>query len=172
MAEILDEVVRSGLLPNPVTFVAQLISTIILFLFLKGKVWKPMQQLLEKRRNVIVGELESAKTLNEEAQNNRNLTQTELTNIRVEASQIIEEAKQQAQQVRENLISEAQKEVQYLKEKAQKELDRERQIAQDHMKEQAVEIAFAVAEKLIHANVNNDVNYKLIEDFIKEVGVN
>jgi len=170
LSEALNEIVRSGLLPNPWSFFAQLISTIVLFLFLKRLVWKPMQDFLQKRSNVIVDELESARTLNEEAKLNKEKLDNELKEIRLQASNILEEAKKQAEQMKEAILKEAEEEAFELKKKAAKDILRDRQLAESNIKEQAVDLAFSAAEKLIQANLNTANNQKMIDDFIQGLG--
>lgn len=170
LQEALDYIVKSGLFPNPWTFIAQIISTTVLFLFLKSKVWKPMQRFLEKRSEIIVDELNSAKTLNEEAYQNKIKSEEELNQIRLEAARIIEEAKQQAEQTKALIIKEAEEEARLIKEKANKEIARNQELAYAKLKENAVELAFVAAEKLIHANLDSINNKKMIEDFIQGIG--
>jgi F-type H+-transporting ATPase subunit b len=169
MKEALNEVVKSGLLPNPISFVAQLISTFILFYFLKRLVWKPMQELLEKRKDVIVGELESAKTLNENAKRDKELSQLELAKVKDDSIRMIELAKVQANEARENILKEAAKEAQYKVQKAEKEIERERVLAEKEIKARAIEIGFSVAEKLVNENLDDQRNRKMVESFIDEV---
>jgi F-type H+-transporting ATPase subunit b len=170
MKETLNEIVKGGLLPNPVSFVAQLISTFVLFYFLKSKVWKPMQGFLEKRKEVIVGELESARKLNEEAQKNKDLTANQLENAKAESMKMVDFAKVQAQETKDQMLKEAEKQAHYKISKAEKEIEQQRILMERDMKTQAVEIAFAAAEKLIHENLDDSKNRKMIENFIEEVG--
>lgn len=170
MKEVLDEIVKSGLFPNPITFIAQLISTFILFYFLKSKVWKPMQNLLEKRRETIVGELESAKALNEEAKKNKELSETELQNAKAEAISMIDNARVQALDVRDSIIKEAEEEAQYILEKAEKALEQERFKLEKELKGQVIDIAFIAAEKIVNDNIDESKNRELIDKFINEIG--
>lgn len=170
LQDALNEVVKSSLFPNPWTFAAQIISTIILFLFLKSKVWKPMQEFLKKRSDVIIDELESARILNEEAQQNKEKLDKELDEIRIQTAQMMEEAKQQALNTKEVMIKAAEEEALYVKQKAEKDIARDRERAEANIKEQAVELAFAAAEKLIQKNLNTENNKKMIDDFIHELG--
>ncbi len=149
MKEVLDEIVNSGLIPNPISFFAQLISTIVLFFFLKSKVWKPMQAFLAKRKEVIVGELESARTLNEEAKVNKAISDEELANIKSESIKLIDNAKKQAEDVRENIIHEAEKEAAFIIETAHQSMEKERTSMEAQLKNQLVDIAFSAAEKII-----------------------
>lgn len=170
MKELLEHIVQSGLLPNPITFVAQLISTVILFYLLKRLVWKPMQNFLDERKEVIVGELESAKASNEEAQRNKDETVKQLNEAKQQALNIVDAAKSQAVESKEIIIKEAEKEALYKLEKAEKEIEQDRRKAEKEIKARAIELAFVAAEKLINENVDNQKNQKMIEQFIDEVG--
>lgn len=172
IAESIKQLINSGVIPNPVSFVTQLVSTLILFYFLKKWVWVPMTEFLEKRRQVIVDELESARILNEEAAQNRAISEKELTQIKQQAAQMIEEAKLQAEKTRQLLIEQAEIEAERLKQQAKEEIERDRQLAQKELKTQVVDLAFELAEKLIQTNISPEANQRLVEDFIKEVGVN
>jgi F-type H+-transporting ATPase subunit b len=170
MGETLEQIVKSGLLPNGVTFIAQLLSTLILFLALKRFVWKPIQVMLEKRKDVIIGELEGAKAAREEAQALKDQYANELQGAKQNALSIVENARSQALETKENILKEAEKEASYKKDKAEKDIQLERARVEKELKAQAIEIAFAAAEKLVNANVDDDKNRQLINNFIQEIG--
>jgi F-type H+-transporting ATPase subunit b len=170
MSDTLRQIVESGLLPNGITFLAQLISTLILFFGLKRFVWGPMQELLEKRKDVIVGELESAKSAREEAQELKDKYAVELNTAKEEANKIVENAKSHALESKQMIISEAEKEAAYKREKAEKDIQQERNSLEKEIKAQAIEIAFAAAEKLVNENMDDLKNRQMVEKFIEEVG--
>jgi|SRR5690554_196014 len=170
MGDALRDIVNNGLLPNPITFIAQLISTFILFYFLKSKVWKPMQKFLAKRKEVIVGELESARNLNEEAKKNKELSEHDLIRVKEEALQVIENARSQAMYIREEIIKEAEKEAAYILEKAEKSIAQDKAKLESELKTQLVDIALIAAEKLVSENIDDSKNRQLIDKFINEVG--
>lgn len=172
LSEIMQDIINSGVLPNPVTFVAQIISTLVLFYFLRRWFWKPLSELLEKRRQAIVDELESARLLNEEASLNRELAEKELTEIKQKAAQIIEEAKREAEKTRALLLQQAEQAVEAYRERALQEIEQQRLQVEKELKTQVVDLAFALAEKLIENNLDYQMNQRIVEDFIKEVGVN
>lgn len=170
LAEVIEELVREGLFPNVPTVIAQLLATLILFLVLKKLVWKPMTEFLNKRQEVIIGELESAKQANNEANQLKQEYEEALGEAKTKAQNIVETAKIQAEERKEVILEEAKKEANYTKEKALLDIEQERAIAEKELKEHVVEVALEAAEKIINENVNNETNRKMINDFIKEVG--
>ncbi|QVK17783.1 F0F1 ATP synthase subunit B [Mycoplasmatota bacterium] len=170
LSEKLSDLVRGGLYPNPITFLTQVIATLILFYLLKRWVWKPMREFLAKRSDVIVGELESAKQARIEAEKLKEEYTTDLNNAKDEAGRIIENARIQALETKEMMISEAEKEASYKLEKAKKDIEQERLKAEAELKTELIDIAFSAAEKLVDENIDDKKNRKLIDKFITEIG--
>jgi len=170
IGEILRELVQGGLYPNPITFLTQVISTIILLYFLKRLVWKPMREFLKKRSDVIVGELEGAKKARLEAEAMKEEYLTDLKNAKNEAGSILDNARLQALETKEMIIAQAEKEAAYKFEKAEIQIEQERAKAEVELKGKLIEIAFSAAEKLVNENIDNQKNRTLIDKFINEVG--
>ncbi len=166
----INDLVQSGLMPNPITLIAQLLATFIIFLAFKHWVWKPMNELISKRQSVIIDELESARQAKEEAASLRNEYEVNLEEAKIEANKIIDTAKSQALETKEQMIDEAEKEAAYKLEKAEKEIALERKKMQEELRAHLVDIAFSAAEKLVNENIDDDKNRKLIDQFIEEVG--
>ncbi len=166
----LSDLVQGGLFPNIITFLTQIISTLILFYFLKRLVWKPMQEFLAKRSDAIVGELEGAKKAHLEAESMKLKYENDLKSAQDKAGMILENARVQALETKEGIISEAQREAEYKIEKANKQILLEKSKVEQELKNQAIDIAFSAAEKLVNENIDDDKNRRLIDKFITEVG--
>ncbi|MDF2699147.1 MAG: synthase subunit [Haloplasmataceae bacterium] len=173
MAELgkkIGDLVQGGLFPNLITFFTQILATLILFYFLKKLVWKPVQEMLAKRSEVIVAELESAKAAKFEAEAMKAEYENDLKNAKAEANKMMENARIQALESKTLIIQEAEKEAAYKVEKATKEINLERDKAAKALKAHVVDIAFIAAEKLVHENLDDKKNRQLIDKFIEEVG--
>lgn len=166
----LSQLVEGGLYPNIITFLTQLIATVILFCFLKKWVWKPMQEYLAKRSNVIVDELESARLAKEEAFRMKEEYESELKQAKDEAKTIIMNAQEQAKLRREEIIAQAEKEAAYIIEMANKQIEQEKANVEKELKSQVVDLAFLAAEKILTENLDQDKNRHLIDKFLNEVG--
>ncbi len=169
LSEKLSNLVQGGLYPNLITFLTQIISTLILLYFLKRLVWKPMREFLAKRSEEIVGELEGARQARLDVEKMKEEYTSDLHNAKVEAGKIIDNARSQALDTKQEIIAEAEKVAAYKLDKAEKEIDLERSKIEKELKSHLIDIAFSAAEKLVNENIDDNKNRELIDKFIKEV---
>jgi len=166
----LSQLVEGGLYPNIITFITQLIATVILFYFLKKWVWKPMQEYLAKRSDVIIDELESARMAREEAFRMKDEYEAELKQAKEEAKTILINTEEQAKARREEIIAQAEQEAAYIIEMTNKQIEQEKANVEKELKSQVVDLAFLAAEKILTENIDQDKNRNLIDKFLNEVG--
>ena len=159
-----------GLYLNPITFITQIIATLILFLVIKHFFWKPMLEFLEKRQSVIVNELETAKSAKEDALELKVNYEEKLNDAKKQASEIVESARQQALETKSKIVKEAEQEAIYRIEKAEEQIKHERKKAEAEIKKHVVNLTFTAVEKLVEKNIDQDKNRQLIDQFIEEVG--
>jgi F-type H+-transporting ATPase subunit b len=169
LGKMIEHLVKSGLIPNPITFSAQIIATIILFLVLKRFVWQPINEYLEKRQDLIVDELESATAAKNEAENMKQEYAADLKNAKDEANKIIENSRMQAKEEKDKILSSAEKEAAYKIKKAEQEIETNKAKVEAELKSQVVDIALMAAEKIVNKNIDNNQNRELIDKFIDEV---
>ncbi len=170
LSKKLADLVEGGLFPNAITFITQVVSTLILFYFLKKLVWKPMEEFMAKRSSIIVNELESAKKARLEAEEMKLAYESEIKNAKNEALEILENARIQANQTKEQIISDAQREAEYKLELANKQIASERAKVEKELKSHVVDIAFSAAEKVLSEKIDDGKNRQLIDKFINEIG--
>ncbi|HEY8365387.1 MAG TPA: F0F1 ATP synthase subunit B [Haloplasmataceae bacterium] len=170
LSQKLSELVQGGLFPNPITFIVQIISTIILFILLKKLVWKPMREFLDKRSAVIVDELDSAKRAREEAERIKLEYESKLSQAKKDALEMLDNAREQAELIKEEIINDAHKEAEYIINNANKQIEIERNKAEQELKTEIVDIAFSAMEKVLSENMDSSKNRELIDKFINEIG--
>jgi len=170
VVDTINDLVKSGLFPNPITLLAQLLATLFLFYILKNWIWIPMNEFLQKRQEVIIDELESARSAREQAENIHEEYKENLKNAKIEANYILENARIQGLETKDDIINKAEKEAAYKIEKAEKEIETERAKIEAELKAHVVEIALTAAEKLVKEVLDNKKNRQLIDQFIEEVG--
>ncbi|ERJ11462.1 F0F1 ATP synthase subunit B [Haloplasma contractile] len=169
-AKAIEQLVNEGLFPNPVTFIIQITSTVILFIVLKRLVWDAVVDMLEKRQDVIVNDLKTARKSREEAVELQKSYESQLQNAKEQASEIVDRARKSATEQSDLIISEAEEKARYKIEKAENEIELERERVRSNLKNEVVEIALLAAEKLVNENMDNEKNRNLINQFIEEVG--
>ncbi len=155
--------------PQPIIFVAQIIATIILFIVVSKFVWKPYNEMIEKRKQYVMGEMNEieAKKVSiyeEEAKIKETMTQTQIRasqmieDARVQSANIISESKIEAQKNYDLSLKEAASEVEIMKLKMQNEMQNEN-----------VDLILSATEELTKKNIKSVDNKKFVEDFLSKI---
>jgi len=159
---------------NPIafdyTYYAQIISFLVLVWILAKFAWKPLMEMMEKRRQFIEENLANAEHERQEAEKIRLQYQEDMLKARQEAQGIIEKATKNSEERATEILAEARKETEKMKQAALADISRERDKAISDVKAQVVELSVAVAEKIIQQKLDIKGQESLIEQFIQEVG--
>jgi len=159
---------------NPIsidyTYFVQIISFLLLFWILKKYAWKPLMDMMEKRRQFIEDNLAHAEHERKEAERIRHEYQEEMLKARQDAQIIIEKATKNSEERGAEIIALARKETEKMKQAAIADIERERDKAISEVKAQVVDMSIAVAEKIIKQKLDMKGQEALIEQFIQEVG--
>lgn len=146
------------------------INIFILFFALSYLLFNPARDMLEKRRQRIAGDLETAKTSKEDALALKSEYEARLKSIDKEAEQLLDEARKKAKKQEAEILSEARAEAGRILERANREIDLERKKALEDVKQEIVSIAALMAGKAVAASVDVKIQDALIEDTLKEMG--
>ncbi|HEY8464693.1 MAG TPA: F0F1 ATP synthase subunit B [Bacillota bacterium] len=151
------------------TLLVMVINFIILLVILIRLLYRPVQGILEQRRQKIISELEQAKQAEEDAQRLRHQAQIVLEEAHVEAYETVEKAKNEAEHFRDQLISEARAEVERLRQRFKGELARSQQAMQNQLKEEAVDLALSAVTKILGNKMSKELNDELIRAVVEEI---
>jgi len=164
----------SGGAGNPIsfdfTYFAQIVSFLILVWVLAKFAWKPLINVMEKRRQTIEDNLTHAENERKEAERLRQEYQAEMQKSRLEAQKIIENAIKDSEARAAEILAEARKETERMKQAALAEIERERDKAIADVRSQVVDMSIAIAEKIIQQNLDLKGQQALVDQFIQEVG--
>ncbi|NLI91038.1 MAG: F0F1 ATP synthase subunit B [Peptococcaceae bacterium] len=159
---------------NPVaidyTYPSQILSFLILVFILAKFAWKPLMEMMEKRRQNIEDNLANAENERKEAERIRQEYQAEMLKARQQAQGIIEKATKNSEERASEILAEARKETEKMKQAALADIERERDKAIADVRAQVVDMSIAVAEKIIQQKLDIKGQEALIEQFIQEVG--
>ena len=148
------------------------INIFILFFALSYMLFNPARNMLEKRRQKIAGDLDTARTSKEDALALKSEYEARLKSIDKEAEQLLDEARKKAKKQEAEILSEARAEAGRILERANREIDLERKKALEDVKKEIVSIAALMAGKAVAASVDVKIQDTLIEDTLKEMGEN
>ena len=147
-----------------------IINIIVLFLLLKKFLFKPVTDIMEKRKSLIEGALKDADNSKNEAAELKNQYETALKNAKNEAVTIVKDAKVRAEAEYEKKIELADKDAKTIVENASKAVELEKEKAVRSAKNEISSLAIAAASKIVEKETDNESNKKLLDDFLSEAG--
>ena len=163
------EEIQNKLIPNLGSFLTQLSALIVLIIVVIVFGYKPIKKMVNKRQEFIANEIKEAKEKNQEASNNlAQSNETVLANRRM-ASEIIDNAKIEAENQKQEILRSAEIEVADMKKRAERDIKQSEEDAKEAIRQKMVEIALDASSELLKRNVNDKDNEKLVDEFIKEI---
>ena len=154
----------------PWTFIAQILNLFIQLYLIKRFLFKPINEVLEKRRNLADKEIKDARDAKEAADSKRVEYEESLSNAHAEAARIVSSAQKEAENKAEQLIHEAEEKASVIKAKAEEDIIQEKRRAMNEAKDQIGSLAMDIAGKVVEKEIKESDHKKLIDDFIKQVG--
>ena len=151
------------------TFVLAL-SMLLLFTLLSYLLFNPVRDLLAKRQQRIVDDQEAAKKEKEEAISYKEEYDKKLREVDKEAQEILSETRKKAMKTEAKIIADAKEEAARIIERANAQIELEKKHALDDMKQEMITIASLMAQKVVAASIDTNVQESLIEETLKEMG--
>jgi F-type H+-transporting ATPase subunit b len=149
----------------------QILNFGILFLVLYGWVYKPLLNMLEKRRQTVAQGLEDARVAAEARANAEREAEHVLNDAQVKAAEILREANERAEAVEREIRQDAEKEIVQARESALAEVEQERNLILSNLRGQVVSLAMAAAQRLIGESlmVDDERQHALLKEFFSGV---
>lgn len=146
------------------------LSMLVLFTFLSYLLFEPVRNLLEKRRQRVVDDQETAKHERDEAIAYKEEYEKKLKEADKEVQAILSEARKKAMHNESKIVAEAREEAARIVERGNAEIELEKKRALDEMKQEIISIASLMAGKVVTASIDTNVQDSLIEETLKEMG--
>ena len=157
------------LLPNPITMLTQLCSTLVLFLVIQKFLWKSITGMLDRRAEKMQEELTASEQARQQAQQDRENARQELKEAVTRSQTMIEKATVEAKSVREEIVRKAKTEADDQIIRARGQIELERSQMQSEIHREMVEVAMSAAEKLIGEKSIEAGDRQAVDQFVKEV---
>lgn len=155
---------------SPITIIGTIINLLVLYFLLQHFLFKPIQKIMEKREEIIKGELQDARSQNESAHQLKTQYEEALSQAKEESGQIVEKAKSEAALQADAIVQNANMEAGQIVEKARKTVEMEREQAMREMKAQVADIALAAASKIMGEKNSSEKDLALYDQFLEEAG--
>lgn len=145
-------------------------SMLVLFTAMSYLFFNPVRDMLEKRKQRVADEQETAKKEREEAIVYKEEYEQKLKEADKEAQVILSEARKKATKNEEKIVAEAKEEAARIVDRARNEIELEKKRALDDMKQEMISIATMMAGKAVVASVDVNIQDSLIDETLKEMG--
>lgn len=145
-------------------------NILILFLLLKKFLYERVNDMMVKRKNQIIADINSAKEKNQEADRVKKEYEAKLEEIKKEKNLILENTTEKAEAKKLEIIKSAEKEASEIISRGKEEIERERQRVINDLKDQTAALAILAASKVVKKELDQAAHKEEINNFIKEVG--
>jgi F-type H+-transporting ATPase subunit b len=157
------------LFPNLPNFIAHVLATIVILIFLSKMVYKPFRKSVDNRRAKIDEELNAVIEKQTEINKNRKASETLLRDAKTESMAIIQTARDDANVQKNEILTAASMEVTNLQNHAKNTIIREQEKAQDEIYQTIVDVAFSAASKILATEIDTKKNKELVDEFIQDL---
>jgi len=131
----------------------------------------PLHEAIQNRNSELESTFAQADNLRTEMQTMRSDYEHRLQETEAQAREQIQSSIREAQQLRQTLMSEATEKADALVAEARGRIEQERDNIIRDLRLHVVDLTLAAAERVIGENMNDDVNRKLVNEFIDKVEV-
>ena len=146
------------------------VAIFVLFLAASNLLFNPARALLKDRQDRIAKDISDAKEASESAAALKAEYESKLKNIEKEAEAILSEARQKALKNEQRIVDEAKDEARRIVKHAQDEALLEQKRAMDDVKKEIITVAGLMAQKVVSASIDTEIQESLVEETLKEMG--
>lgn len=145
-------------------------NLIILYFIVKKFLFKPVNNILDKRAHEVDKIYTDAEVTLTEAQADKEIYETKLKNVKSETDTMIKNATERAKVRSEEIIQEATSEAENRKRKAESDISLSKKKAMDEMKNNITDMVIELAQQVVEKEIDPRVHEKLIDSAIDQLG--
>lgn len=154
---------------EPSLLLAQIINFSIIVFVLGKLLYKPILDMLEKRRREIAQGLELTEKMREESERMAVKREKLLEAARKETHVILEDGRRQAKEEEKDILDDAHKQADEIIAKGKVEADRLHEEMRTRIRVQAVDLAVVMAKRLLSSVLTGADQHKILQKHIKEL---
>ena len=154
----------------PWTFVAQICNLFIQMYLIRRFLFKPVNEMLEKRRALADAQIREAEQAKADADAIKTEYEQNMKEAKEKANEILTTAQKTAALQSEEMLKEAASQAAALKSKAESDIAQEKRKAVNEIKDEIGGMAVEIAGKVIEREISEEDHTKLIDEFIANVG--
>ena len=143
-------------------------NVIILFVLLRIFLFKPINKMKDERTRTIQDNLDSAEKARKEAEELRQQYDDSISSAKEEANKIIMKAHEDAEADKAAILKKSQDETEEIVAAAGKAAENERKRIIQQAQTQIADLAIEAASKVVGANLDDEKNRRLVDEFLSE----
>jgi F-type H+-transporting ATPase subunit b len=158
------------LLPHLSELIVGTIAFVLLYLFLRAKVFPVFEKTFAERRDAIEGGMERAKEAEEEAKETLAQYREQLADARHEAARLREDAREQGAQIIAEMREQAQAEARRITEQAHQQIEADKVQALTQLRVHVGSLATDLAGRIVGESLEDDARQRRVVDrFLDEI---
>lgn len=154
----------------PWNFIATILNLFIQVYLIKRFLFKPINEMLEKRRAKADAQIQDAVKAKDEALAMKEEYEKNMQDAKNKANEILTTAQKTAAVQSEEMLKDAALQAAAMKEKAKADIAQEKRKAVNEIKGEIGGMAMEIAGKVIEREISEEDHAKLIDEFITNVG--
>ena len=151
------------------TFIGQSIAFFVFWWFCQAKVWPLFANILEQRKQKIADGLEAGARGEKDLELAQAKVIEQLKEVKAQAAAIIDQANKRASQIVDEAKDQAREEGQRIIAGAKAQIEQEINRAKESLREQVSAIAIAGAEKILESSIDQAANEEMLSKLAAEL---
>ena len=147
-----------------------ILAMFFVFLLLSYLLFNPARNLMEKRQEGIREQMETAAREKQDAIQFKAEYDEEIKNVQKETDEILSEARKKALKKESVMLEEAREEAAQIVARANREVELEKSKVKDEMKQEIINVATAMAGKIVASSLDESKQSQLLADTLEEMG--
>ena len=150
--------------------VITILAMFFVFLLLSYLLFNPARNLMEKRQEGIREQMETAAREKQDAIQFKAEYDEKIKNVQKETDEILSEARKKALKKESVMLEEAREEAAQIVARANREVELEKSKVKDEMKQEIINVATAMAGKIVASSLDESKQSQLLADTLEEMG--
>ena len=147
-----------------------ILAMFFVFLLLSYLLFNPARNLMEKRQEGIREQMETATREKQDAIQFKAEYDEKIKNVQKETDEILSEARKKALKKESVMLEEAREEAAQIVARANREVELEKSKVKDEMKQEIINVATAMAGKIVASSLDESKQSQLLADTLEEMG--
>lgn len=148
------------------------LAVFFLFFMMSYLLFNPARELMKKRQDRIREDMDTASKEKADAVEMKKEYTAKLSQADKDVDEILSAGRKKALARETEIVNEAKAEAARVMERAEKEIELEKSKVRDEVKQEMVDVAQAMAGKIIAASIDEETQARLIDEALNEMGEN